>query len=451
MANLKGPINNFTAAFPFLVRRQSHHYFQTYVQDEWRPRSNLTLNLGVRYDLDTLIWNKNRDMATFYPRPLPLVNFATRGDNNNVAPRLGVAWDVRNDGHTVIRGGAGRQYNVIMNGTNGAETTTLRQISINIANPAYPDPYQGRTRESYASAAPANINIVDDKMVNPYSDTVSLGFSQQLRPDMAINVDGVYTWSDKFNAAVQINTPNPVTRLRALPEWGRILQVQSIGWQRYEALLVRLEKRLSNRHQYTVSYTLGKTMDNSFGATSTGTITDFWNPGLDEGYGNADRRHALVASGALALPGAITFGAVWSFRTTAPFSARAGRDLNGDGQNTNGVPTDFVPGTHKGQGNRDLDLGLVNAWRAQNGLGPIPASQIDGNGFNRVDVRISKAIPVRGLQKIEVIAQVFNLLGHDNLGGIGASFVSNALSDTFGRQVEAQPRQQAEVAMRVTW
>jgi hypothetical protein len=58
---------------------------------------------------------------------------------------------------------------------------------------------------------------------------------------------------------------------------------------------------------------------------------------------------------------------------------------------------------------------------------------------------------VRGLQKIEVIAQVFNLLGHDNLGGIGASFVSNALSDTFGRQVEAQPRQQAEVAMRVTW
>ena len=73
------------------------------------------------------------------------------------------------------------------------------------------------------------------------------------------------------------------------------------------------------------------------------------------------------------------------------------------------------------------------------------------NGFNRVDVRISKAIPVRGRQKIEVIAQVFNLLGHDNLGGIGTSFVTNASSDTFGREVEAQPRQPAEVAMRVTW
>ena len=76
------------------------------------------------------------------------------------------------------------------------------------------------------------------------------------------------TKSNKFNAGVAINTPDPITKLRPLPAWGRITQVQSIGWQTYRALLVRLEKRLSNRYQYTVSYTLQRVTDNSFGATS---------------------------------------------------------------------------------------------------------------------------------------------------------------------------------------
>ena len=70
------------------------------------------------------------------------MNFQNRGDNNNVSPRIGLAWDVRNDGKTVVRAGYGRLFNTIMNGTPGAEETTLRQTSISISNPTYPDPYQ---------------------------------------------------------------------------------------------------------------------------------------------------------------------------------------------------------------------------------------------------------------------------------------------------------------------
>ena len=188
-------------------------------------------------------------------------------------------------------------------------------------------------------------------MVNPYADTVSAGFSRQLGADMAINVDGVNTKSNAFNAGVA-DQHAPSTACDRFPRWGNITQVQSIGWQKYRALLVRLEKRLSSRYQYTLSYTLQKVTDNSFGATSTGTITDAAHPEYDEGYGNADRRHAMVASGAYLLPGDVTLGMVWTLRSTAPFSARAGLDLNGDG-----ATTDYVPGTHKGQGNRDLDIG----------------------------------------------------------------------------------------------
>ena len=284
-------------------------------------------------------------------------------------------------------------------------------------------------------------------------DTVSIGVSRQLGPDMAINADVVNTKSNAFNASVQINTPRQSSpgiaatpAVRPLPEWGRINQVQSIGWQKYRALLVRLEKRFSQRYQYTVSYTLQKVEDNSFGATSTGTITDFYNQALDAGYGNADRRHSMVASGAYLLPGDVTLGMVWTLRSTAPFSARAGVDLNGDGANT-----DYVPGTHKGQGNRDLDIGLVNAWRASRGSGPIDPSTISKNDYNKVDARVAKAFTLGGKRRIEASAQIFNLFGRDNLGGIGSSFQSNALSDTFGQLLTAQNRQQAEIAVRVTF
>ena len=454
LGRLVGPINTFTASFPGLIRYQPHHYYQMYAQDEWRVGAGLTLNLGLRYELDTKIWNEDRkNDGSFYPRVLPLVNFQNRGDDNNVSPRLGLAWDIGNDGTNVVRAGYGRLFNTIMNGTPGAEETTLRQTSISISNPSYPDPYGGRSPASFASTAPPNISIVDDNMVNPYADTVNVGYSRQLGADMAINADVVNTKSNAFNASVPINSPRQsspgiaaVPQVRPLPEWGRISQVQSVGWQKYRALLVRMEKRFSNRYQYTLSYTLQKVTDNSFGATSTGTITDFYNQQWDQGYGNADRRHSFVGSGAYLIPGDVTLGMVWTLRTTAPFSARAGVDLNGDGANT-----DYVPGTHKGQGNRDLDIGLVNAWRASRGFGPVDPSKFSKNDFNRFDVRVSKAFSLTGRRRAEFIAQIFNVFGRDNLGGIGSSFQTNALSDTFGQLITAQPRQQTELAVRVTW
>jgi carboxypeptidase family protein/TonB-dependent receptor-like protein len=444
LATLTGA-TRFQASFPGLIRYQPHHYYQLYGQDEWKVSSRVTLNLGLRYERDTLIWNENRkNDGSFYPRVLPYVNFQNRGDDNNVSPRLGVAWDVTGDGKTVVRAGYGRLFNTIMNGTPGAEETTLRQTAISINNPSYPDPYQGRSPASFASTAPPNISIVSDDMVNPYADTISAGFSRQLGADMAINVDGVNTESNKFNAQVAINTP--VNGVRPLPAWGNITQVQSVGWQKYRAMLVRLEKRLSSRYQYTLSYTLQKVTDNSFGATSTGTITDAAHPEYDEGYGNADRRHSLVASGAYQLPADVVLGMVWTLRSTAPFSARAGVDLNGDG-----AITDYVPGTHKGQGNRDLDMGLVNAWRATRGLGPLDASQFSKNDYNRVDARVSKAFTLGGKRRLEGIFQIFNLFGRDNLGGIGSSFQTNALTNTLGQLLTAQNRQQAEIAIRMTF
>jgi hypothetical protein len=131
-----------------------------------------------------------------------------------------------------------------------------------------------------------------------------------------------------------------------------------------------------------------------------------------------------------------------------PFSARAGRDLNNDGA----AATDYVPGTTRNMGNRQTGemLTAVNAWRAANGRAPIAEDQLDTNAHNRLDVRASKAVALGG-RRVEFIAQVFNLLGRDNLGLIEAGWQENALSDSFGQILTVQPRQQAEVAVRFTF
>jgi len=109
--------------------------------------------------------------------------------------------------------------------------------------------------------------------------------------------------------------------------------------------------------------------------------------------------------------------------------------------------TDYVPGTTRTMGTRDNArmLEAVNAYRAANGLALISASQIDTNKYNSLDMRVSKSFALGGNRRLELIGQVFNVFGTDNLQ---ADWVTNALSNAFGRSLQAFNRQQAELAVR---
>jgi len=440
----------FTAAFPNVYRDIVSHTYAAYVSDEWKPVAGLTFNLGLRYDIQTGVWDEHHTQAE-YPRPLPYVDFGSRGDKNNVGPRLGLAWDVRKNGRLVVRGGYGLVYTNVTNATQGSEITALKQNSIIINNPTYPDPYQGRDPASFASTAPPNINILSNDLVNAPVNTYTAGFSQQLLSDTAVNVDGVYQKATDYFTVENINTPK--NGVRPLPEWGQILSTDPIGDWTYKALLVRLEKRLSHRYQYQISYTLAK-QDGNYGSPDLvginqgGTITDYYHPEYDLGPLPSDRRHALVISDAFQLPSDVVIGTIFNFRTSTPFSARAGTDLNADGQNT-----DYVPGTTKDMGNRDNEamMAAVNAYRATLSLPALPVSQIDSNTLYRFDIRGSKAINLGGGRRVELIGQVFNLFGRTNLGGVGSQYQSNARAATFGQILTAQARQQGEVALRFVW
>ena len=189
------------------IRENLSHTFEAYVQDEWRPPSNLTLNLGLRYDLQTKIWNEDFDQSR-YPRPLPLVDFASRGDDNNVAPRAGVAWDLRGDGRSVVRGGYGLVYGNVQNSLLDGEINAFQQYTVTIRNPSYPDPYQGRDPLSFVSTAPPNIT---DRRQRSAQRRVAHRQRRLVagagRARSALHVDGIYTRIDDFPDRVNINTP----------------------------------------------------------------------------------------------------------------------------------------------------------------------------------------------------------------------------------------------------
>src|SRR6202043_464981 len=127
---------------------------------------------------------------------------------------------------------------------------------------------------------------------------------QQLASNLAVHADAVYSWVQDYNVRVNINTPDPVTGLRPLPQWGQIVRLQpSQGDFIYRALLVRLDRRYANRYQYTLSYTLARQDDAWTGtdANANGSITNVFNPSLDQGPADADRRHNFVAAGSVLL------------------------------------------------------------------------------------------------------------------------------------------------------
>jgi hypothetical protein len=234
-----------------------------------------------------------------------------------------------------------------------------------------------------------------------------------------------------------------VTRIRPIPEFGRIDRFQSSAELKYRAMYVKLQKRYSNNYQFLISYTLAKSEDD----IPLGRSLDPFDLSLDRGPSNADRRHSLVASGSFLLPYEINVGAIWNIRSELPWSAKAGRDLNGDG-----ITSDLVPGTTRNAGARNLDIAAVNAYRAANGRAPVSEDDFDSTRYNSVDVRVSKSIPVQGGMRLELMAQAFNLFNTTNLQALfGGGRIDNALSANLGQIVTARENRQIELAVKAIW
>ena len=441
IANLRGAAT-FSASLPPINTSHPTKYYVGFVQDDWKVRPNVTLNLGLRYE--RLYGAANEDLdPSIFPIDIPYIDVSQRGDTNNFGPRIGMAWDVNADGTTVARAGYGLYYGHVRILGNLNEFRNFQRFTVNITDPSYPDPYGGRDPEEFIVSAPANIAVVANDYVQPYSNQFNAGVSHRFFGDFAVHVDGVYTHTNHDRKTLDINPRDPETGQRPNPVFGRVDRNQSTGELKYRALYLKLEKRYSRRTQFLATYTYTRSEDDNL----LGRYLDPFDLRLDRGPSGGERRHAVVLSGSVMLPYDVTLGAVWTARSQLPWSATAGRDLNGDGFNT-----DLVPGTTRNAGSRTLDLSAVNAWRASNGLGPIDAGQIDSSGLNVLDVRASKDFRFGAAARVQVLAQVFNLLNTTNLQSqYGGGRVGNALSANFGRILTARPGTQGELGVRLIW
>ncbi len=433
IAKLTNPVL-FTASIPPIVTNLPSAQLGLFGQDDWKVSSRLSLSFGLRYDrefgssfLDTL------NPADYNPRIPFQGDPSKRGARLNFGPRLGLTWDPVGHGSDIVRAGYGIYYNNIQTELNEGEKQNYQVCNITITNPSYPDPYGGLSPSAFCSTAPPNVTILAPSFRNAYSQQFSAGYSHQFGPNLSLIADGVYQHLLRDFRVIDLNFP--VDGVRPIPEFGQILQHASVGKAKYKALFLRLDKRFSQRYLATVSYTLSSAQDNN----PQSNITNYLNYNQDFGPSNIDRRHALVASGSVLLPYKITLGAIWTIRSSLPFSVYSGAyDDDGIAQ--------YAPGISRNQGNRNLSFTSLNTYRASLGLAPVTSGQVQTSNFNNFDLRISKSVWTHNEKSLEVVGQAFNLFGHTNL--LGANTVTNAQSASFGQITNAGNAQQGELAAR---
>ncbi len=344
-----GDVVTLPVKAPQFSRSNRYNEWAAYVNDSWRAKSRLTLNLGLRYEFYGVQHNKNRDLDSnfnygsgstiqeqirnggIFKSSESAVGGLWASDKNNFAPRLGFAWDVKGDGRTAIRGGYGLAYernfgNVTFNVIQNAPAYAV--ITINSGDPGFatiPAPPPGNNfgplgGSGGSAPLPGRLNVrhVNEHIQNAYAHFWSASFEHEVfrRTIASVEYSGsagrklydltndnragsacIYIGaSDCFTAS----NPNALLNIKYYPLNTR----GNKGFSNYNALIASLESsNLRNLGlQFTARYTYSVTKDNLSSTFSDSSnnfnlgLLDPFNPNLDYGYSDFDTRHRFVGS-----------------------------------------------------------------------------------------------------------------------------------------------------------
>ena len=413
--------------------------------DWWRVASRVTLNYGIRYDLDRGATSPPdvTNETVFMPLGGPLFKRDVT-DNNNLSPRVGVAWNVNGRDDFVVHGGSGIYYGTVVSNVTFSQQSFGNRIIVNsFPNDGLPGWMQNPTRnftlaQIRSGATPQAPRVIAHDFQFPRTWQSSVGAQKRLGAGLLLDVDLLY-WKEyhrsrgrDINLVADPATGYPAPGIVADPRWGPVLWIGSDAKADYLALANALHRRFAGGFQGDVAYTLMFYAHDNQPASRFGPTAD--NPLRIDDPSEWERSQEFQRSTlhlnllwtgtwGLTLAGVYHYGSGNYFETSVagnPYGkSRAAVTL------TNRLylgPTIPVGGT---AGDRYVgSTVLIDGDR-------VPRNALRGLSIHKVDLRVAKAMRV-GRLELQGIAEVFNVFNHDNFG----SYNGVVTSSQFGAPLQ---------------
>ena len=429
-------------------------YWAIYGQDTWKAMSNLTLNFGLRYEVD----HRRDPLRTFY---------------GNIGPRVGFAWDPFKKSKTIVRGGYGIFYAQIpfvidyvvqsLNEIDGVRQIPQVLTTLNAANPlaingpinifrtlraqgviGIPTTIRTITPADLAQfgipvsqTGPRNPLTVlfraDPTYRNPMAQQASIGIEHEFARGFTASVSYIWALTQFITRARDINLrPRPIGP-RGIREWGGVnapdcsgagvfncfvnpLLFQEIIYEsaasaNYNGLIVEFQKQFAGNFALAGNYTYSKAFDQVTDYNSDFRSFDQTDDNPEYSLSAFDQRHKFVVYAVIQSRSGNPFLRDWTltpiFRANSgrPFNLLAGLDVNAD-RSSNG----------------DRPLLLINNLP----VGPIPRNIGKGPSFQTFDIRLTRAIRFSEKVGLELTAEAFNLFNRLNYAS-----VNNTVGATF--------------------
>ena len=410
-----------------------------YLQDEWKVSPSLTLNVGVRYDLQFLQ--------------------AVPSEKSNISPRLGFSWAPVRNATMVVRGGYGLFYDrialrVLANSLLSAGNTTDATRAALLSYTFSPGQLGAPSFPNVVAAAPAgtalNFTVTDPHIRHAYAQQANLEVEQQIgaRGSVALS----YQRLRGEHLLTTLNTNINPNGSRPNSAYANVRTYRDASDSTYNGLSIAVRQQPTSWMSTRLSYTWSKAIDDIGEFFFSAPVNNF-DPGEDRGRSDDDQRHRVVfdttisssartASGALQqLTHGWQFGGILQYYSRLPFNVLTGTT------------------TLQGTAQRPCAQGLSLA--ASGGLNPcteaLPGSLIrrnSGIGFDffSLNARLSRSFAVSEHVQMEGIAENFNALNHRNDMIPNGTFGTAATAaGTFGQATAVGDPRSVELALRLTF